>query len=111
MPLRKLSLDRKSSKVKSRGRSILQYARSTPYYNRAMDKTITIRIDSQKDKALARHAKQYGKSKSGLIRELIDRALAPDSLERRVGHLAGSIELPVPKSPLQRRLKERNWRD
>jgi len=76
-----------------------------------MDKTITIRIDSQKDKALARHAKQYGKSKSGLIRELIDRALAPDSLERRVGHLAGSIELPVPKSPLQRRLKERNWRD
>jgi hypothetical protein len=34
----------------------------------------------------------------------------PDPLARRVGHLAGSIELPEPKSPLQRRLKERNWR-
>ena len=76
-----------------------------------MDKTITVRIDSQKDKALARHAKKYGKSKSDIIRELIDKALAPDPLERRVGHLAGSIELPLPKSPLQRRLRERNWRD
>ena len=76
-----------------------------------MDKTITIRIDSQKDKALARRAKEHGKTKSDFVRELIDKALNPDPLARRVGHLAGSIELPGPKSPLQRRLKERNWRD
>lgn len=76
-----------------------------------MDKTITIRIDSEKDKALARRAKQLGKTKSDLLRELIDKVLAPDPLGRRVGHLAGSIELPAPKSPLQRRLKERNWRE
>jgi plasmid stability protein len=76
-----------------------------------MDKTITIRIDSQKDKALTRRAKQHGKTKSDFVRQLIDKALAPDPLGRRVGHLAGSIELPAAKSPLQRRLRERNWRD
>jgi hypothetical protein len=31
-------------------------------YTQAMDKTITIRIDSQKDKALARRAKEHGKT-------------------------------------------------
>ena len=76
-----------------------------------MDKTITIRIDYQKDKALARRAKEFGRSKSDLIRELIDKVLTPDPFGSRVGHLAGSIELPRPKSPLQRRLRERNWRD
>ena len=76
-----------------------------------MDKTITIRIDSEKDKALARRAKEYGKTKSDFVRELIDKVLMPEPLGHRVGHLAGSIKLPASKSQLQRRLKERNWRD
>ena len=70
-----------------------------------MEKTITVRIDSRKDKALARRARAYGKTKSDVVRELIDKLLEPDPLGQRVAHLAGSVELPSPKGPLQRRLK------
>jgi hypothetical protein len=37
-----------------------------------VEKTITVRIDSRKDKALARRARAYGKTKSDVVRELID---------------------------------------
>jgi hypothetical protein len=76
-----------------------------------MEKTITVRIDSRKDKALALRARASGKTKSDVIRELIDKLLEPEPLGRRVAHLAGSVELPSPTGSLQRRLKSRNWRD
>ena len=76
-----------------------------------MEKTITVRIDSRKDKALARRARARGKTKSDIVRELIDALLEPEPLGQRVGHLAGSLKLPPPKGPLLRRLKSRNWRD
>ena len=76
-----------------------------------MDKTITIRLDSRKDRFLTRHARELGKTKSEFLRELIDRALTPEPLGKRVGHLAGSIELSAPKTGLLRQIKERNWRD
>ena len=76
-----------------------------------MDKTITIRLDKQRDVALTRRAKEAGKTKSEFLRELIDRALISEPLGRRVGHLAGSVEFPPPDAPLLRQIKERNWRD
>jgi hypothetical protein len=76
-----------------------------------MEKTITIRLDRKKDLALTRRARERGKTKSEFLRELIDKALVSEPLGRRVGHLAGSIELPSPDMDLLRQLKERNWRE
>ena len=76
-----------------------------------MEKTITLRLDKKKELALSRRAKELGKTKSEFLRELIDKALVSEPLGRRVGHLAGSLELPPPDTELLQHLKERNWRD
>jgi hypothetical protein len=51
-----------------------------------------------------------GKTRSELVRELIDRGLEEQPLGRRIGHLKGRIALAAPRTALNRRLKERNWR-
>jgi hypothetical protein len=76
-----------------------------------MERTITLRLDKQRDQALARRAKELGKTKSELLRDLIDQALVLEPLGKRVGHLAGSVKLSAPDSMLTRQIKERNWRD
>jgi hypothetical protein len=51
-----------------------------------------------------------GKTKSELVRELIDKGLEEQPLGRRIGHLKGRLGLPEPKAGWQRRIKDRNWR-
>jgi metal-responsive CopG/Arc/MetJ family transcriptional regulator len=75
-----------------------------------MDKTLTIRIDKLQDQALTRRAKALGKTRSELVRELIEKGLEEEPLGRRVGHLRGVLDLPEPKDAVRRRIKERNWR-
>ena len=75
-----------------------------------MDKTLTIRLDKAQDESLTRRAKELGKTRSQLVRELIEKGLEEHPLERTVGHLKGILELPQPKDALRRRIKERNWR-
>jgi hypothetical protein len=75
-----------------------------------MDKTLTIRLDREKDEALTRRARVLGKTRSELVRDLIDKAVSDQPLGRRLGHLKGSIELPRTRSGWRRELKERNWR-
>ena len=75
-----------------------------------MGKTLTIRIDKRQDDALTRRAKALGKTRSELVRELIDRGLEEQPLGVRIGHLKGILDLPQPKDALRRRIKERNWR-
>lgn len=75
-----------------------------------MDRTLTIRLDREKDEALTRRARVLGKTRSELVRELIDKAVTDHPLGRRLGHLKGSVELPRPRSGWRRELKERNWR-
>jgi hypothetical protein len=75
-----------------------------------MDKTLTIRIDKLQDQALTRRAKALGKTRSELVRELIEKGLEEEPLGRRVGHLRGVLDLPEPKDAVRRRIRERNWR-
>ena len=75
-----------------------------------MDKTITLRLPRAQDEALMRRAKASGKTRSALVRDLIDQALADRPIERRAGHLKGRVELPRARSGWRRELKDRNWR-
>jgi len=75
-----------------------------------MDKTLTIRLDTQKDEALTRRARMLGKTRSELVRDLIDNAVTDRPLGRRAGHLKGRTELPPVTSGWRRELKARNWR-
>ena len=75
-----------------------------------MDKTLTIRLDKRQDEALTRRARALGKTRSEVVRELIDKGLEEQALGVRVGHLEGILELPQSKDTLRRRIKDRNWR-
>jgi ribbon-helix-helix CopG family protein len=75
-----------------------------------MDKTLTIRLDEEQDRALTERAAILGKTKSELVRELIDKGLEEQPLGRRIGHLKGRLGLSAPKAGWQRRMKDRNWR-
>jgi predicted DNA-binding protein len=79
-------------------------------YNSTMDKTLTIRLDKAQDKALTQRATAMGKTRSQLVRELIEKGLKEEPLARRVGHLKGRLKLSSPKTAWQRRIKDRNWR-
>ena len=76
----------------------------------AMDKTLTIRLGRAQDEALTARAKVLRKTRSELVRELIERGLEERLLGRRIGHLKGRLDLPSPKGGWQRRIKDRNWR-
>ena len=75
-----------------------------------MDKTLTIRLSRAQDAALSARARAQGKTKSDVVRELIDSGLEERPLGRRIGHLKGRLELPPPKTGWPRRIKDRNWR-
>ncbi len=75
-----------------------------------MDKTLTIRLDKNQDEALTQRAIALGKTRSELVRELIDKALTDQPIGRRAGHLKGRVALPSAKSGWRRDLKDRNWR-
>jgi hypothetical protein len=75
-----------------------------------MDKTLTIRLGQAQDEALTARAKEMRKTRSELVRELIERGLEDRPLGRRIGHLKGRLNLPSPTAGWQRRIKDRNWR-
>ncbi|OLB62819.1 MAG: hypothetical protein AUI11_04025 [Acidobacteria bacterium 13_2_20CM_2_66_4] len=75
-----------------------------------MGKTLTIRLHRAQDEALTARARAVGKTRSELVRELIDQGLEERPLGRRIGHLKGRLDVPAPKAGWQRRIKERNWR-
>ena len=75
-----------------------------------MDKTLTVRLRKAQDEALTQQAKALGKTRSELVRELIEKGLEEQVLAQRVAHLKGVLALPEPKNALRRRIKERNWR-
>jgi metal-responsive CopG/Arc/MetJ family transcriptional regulator len=75
-----------------------------------MEKTLTIRLNKDQDQALTRRAKALGKTRSEVVRELIEKGLEEQSLGRRIAHLKGILNMLDPKDPVRRRIKERNWR-
>jgi predicted DNA-binding protein len=75
-----------------------------------MDKTITIRLDSEQDKALTRRAQTLGKTRSAVVRELLAQALSETPVSERAGHLRGSVQLGKPKDSWAKHLRKQNWR-
>jgi len=75
-----------------------------------VDKTLTIRLERAQDRALSARARALGKTRSALVRELIERGLDERPLVHRIGHLKGRVQGSPPKTAWQRRIKERNWR-
>lgn len=79
-------------------------------YDSDVSKTLTIRLRDEQDEALAKRARALGRTRSAVVRELIDRGLKEPPLGRRVGHLKGRLHLSQPASGWPRHLKDRNWR-
>jgi len=75
-----------------------------------VDKTLTIRLDRAQDKALTARARAQGKTRSALVRDLIDQGLEERPLGSRIGHLKGRVATSSRKAGWQRRIRERNWR-
>ena len=75
-----------------------------------MEKTLTIRLDREQDRALTARARAQGKTRSALVRDLIDQGLEERPLESRIGHLKGRVAAPARAAGWRRRIKERNWR-
>jgi hypothetical protein len=75
-----------------------------------MSKTLTIRLADAQDDALTRRAQALGRTRSDLVRELIERGLEEQPIGRRIGHLSGRLKLARPKAGWRKRLRERNWR-
>ena len=75
-----------------------------------MDKTITIRLDREQDEALTRLAKTLGKTRSAVVREVLEQALSERPISERAGHLNATVQLPKPKDAWARHLRKQNWR-
>ncbi len=75
-----------------------------------MEKTLTIRLDKAQDRALTARAKAMGKTRSELVRELIDRAITAPPMDQRAGHLQGRVELPRTRTGWRGQIRARSWR-
>lgn len=78
-----------------------------------MNTTLTIRLPASQRRALSSKAAAAGKTESEIVRALIERELAEQTVGERVGALFGCLSLPhdakVP-DPWRKSLRARNWR-
>lgn len=76
-----------------------------------MNATLTIRLPEKQREQLRALAARLGKSDSEMVRALIERSLAEESLGHRLAHLKGALqERPALDDSLSREIRERNWR-
>lgn len=76
-----------------------------------MNSTLTIRLPEDQRRKLRELASRLGKSDSELVRQMIERGLAEESVGRRIAHLKGSLaKSPSPDDAFGRAIGERNWR-
>jgi plasmid stability protein len=75
-----------------------------------MSTTLTVRLDSRQQKALARRAAARRTSVSAVVREILDSALDERPMGERTDALRGQLALLPPKDPLRRRIRAHNWR-
>ena len=79
-------------------------------YDVLMGKTLTIRLPDAQDAALTRRAEALGRTRSDIVRELIERGLEERPLGRSIGHLNGRLGLSPSSGGWRKRIKDRNWR-
>lgn len=76
-----------------------------------MNATLTIRLDEQQRQQLRKLSSKLGKTESELVRELIERGLAEESIGHRLAHLKGALpESPPQADSLSQSIRHRNWR-
>ncbi|MEX1026817.1 MAG: CopG family transcriptional regulator [Candidatus Paceibacterota bacterium] len=76
-----------------------------------MNATLTIRLDEDQRQRLRKLASQMGKTDSELVREMIERYLAAESVGGRLAHLKGALPDSLPQNDsLSRSIRQRNWR-
>lgn len=79
-------------------------------YTGGMERTLTIRLGKGQDEALAVRARALGKSKSELVRDLIDQTVTDEPVGHRARRVRGRLQLPRVASGWRRTLRDRNWR-
>ena len=76
-----------------------------------MNATLTIRLRDEQRQQLRELAAKLGKSDSEIVREMIERSLAEESVGHRLAHLKGRLaESPPTDDSLSCSIRERNWR-
>ena len=76
-----------------------------------MNATLTIRLSDHQRQQLHELATKLGKSDSEIVREMIERNLAKESVGHRIAHLKGRLsESPARDDSLSSAIRERNWR-
>jgi plasmid stability protein len=75
-----------------------------------MGKTLTVRIGSREERALARRAAARGTSVSAVVREILEGALDEGPLGGKTAAFRGRLSLPEPKDSWRRQIRARNWR-
>lgn len=75
-----------------------------------MSTTLTVRLASRQQKALARRARARRTSVSAVVREILDSALDERPMAERTDTLRGQLALLAPKDPLRRQIRAHNWR-
>jgi hypothetical protein len=78
-----------------------------------MDTTLTIRLPAAQRRALSSKAVAAGKSESEVVRDLIARELAEQTIGERVGALFGCLSLPrdaAAADSWRKTIRARNWR-
>jgi len=76
-----------------------------------MNATLTIRLPEERRRELQALATTLGKSESELVRQMIERGLAEESLGSRIAHLKGGLpKTPASGDSFSRSIRQRNWR-
>jgi hypothetical protein len=78
-----------------------------------MNTTLTIRLPAGQRRALSSKAAAAGKTESEIVRDLIERELAEQTVGERVGALFGCLSLPhraKRKHSWRKSIRARNWR-
>lgn len=76
-----------------------------------MNATLTIRLSEDRRRELKELATALGKPESEVVRQMIERGLAEESLGARLAHLKGSLsETPSSDDALSNSIRQRNWR-
>jgi predicted DNA-binding protein len=86
------------------------------------DEQVTLRLPRELARQLARRARELGEPKSHVVREALQKYLAPEPLIEidpaaaweRVKHMVGAYtfdEDAIERDPIARQIRDHNWRD
>lgn len=75
-----------------------------------MTNSVTICLSRDQRRQLARKAQATGMTEAELLRELLDRELAADTVGQRAGHTKGRLSFTTSPGNWRNEIRKRNWR-